>query len=690
MRKFQPGKWLLWAPTMSALPFLAAYWFNTDPMSTTIASNVTRQLVAVGEQWAKPSFDVRDVTIAGDAPSQAAIDKAIAAVSGTYGVRTVASAARIIPPVALLPPTIDSLVTRLNTPEIHGTWQEGLAKTLAVKLADKTYNLDTSPELTSKSGQWTLKPASTLADGSYDVAAEVSDGIYAPIAATAPAKVTVDTLPPAAPVFTPLPPGTVWPFTMTGTWAEGDATALVAKLANRSWEVGKDDALKSDGKGNWSFAPVLKLDPGSYDLTLKSTDAAGNPSTTTAPAAVVVPEPVPPPVQPIPAPQMLSPTVTPGMFMDAKPTIAGTWSEGIAKDLTVRLGDSSYIFRKDAALTSDSKGNWKLASATVLKDGAYPISVETTDTAGNKLSSAAGQQIMVDAAPPPPPTVSPVDSQTPPASLAGTWAEGDATSLKVSIPQTGYTSTFGEAGSSLMSDGSGNWSVTLGTALPPGTYDVVVETADGMGRKSLDQTKNEINVKAPPPPPPKPVVEQTPPPPPPPKPIVEQAPPPPPPPKLVVEPPPPPPPPPKPVVEQAPPPPPPPPKPVVEPPPPYDCGAVLTKISTVFPIRFEFGHTRLVTPYNLALNQYVALLKDPRCSTVNASVMGHADYYGPRLFNQALSELRAQAVVSALAGGGIDARRLSTTGLSESNPVDPNKTIEARRKNRRVEITLTK
>jgi OmpA-OmpF porin, OOP family len=90
------------------------------------------------------------------------------------------------------------------------------------------------------------------------------------------------------------------------------------------------------------------------------------------------------------------------------------------------------------------------------------------------------------------------------------------------------------------------------------------------------------------------------------------------------------------------------------------------------------------------VNEYAALLKDQRCATMKAEVAGHADFFGPGLYNQALSEARVQTVVRALVAAGVDAPRLSTQGFSETMPADSGNTITARQKNRRVEITLVK
>lgn len=101
MWTWQPGKWLLWAPIMAGLPYLAAAWLNTPALTKGIQDEVTAQLGAIGADWAKPTFDGRDVKLGGDAPNDAAIDSAIAAITHTYGVRAFTDATRVVAP---LPP----------------------------------------------------------------------------------------------------------------------------------------------------------------------------------------------------------------------------------------------------------------------------------------------------------------------------------------------------------------------------------------------------------------------------------------------------------------------------------------------------------------------------------------------------------------------------------------------------------
>ncbi|HSG81898.1 MAG TPA: OmpA family protein [Gemmatimonadota bacterium] len=69
------------------------------------------------------------------------------------------------------------------------------------------------------------------------------------------------------------------------------------------------------------------------------------------------------------------------------------------------------------------------------------------------------------------------------------------------------------------------------------------------------------------------------------------------------------------------------------------------------------------------------------------SINGHTDSDGDDAYNQELSERRAAAVKDFLVESyGIDAGRLETAGLGESQPVADNSTPEGKQQNRRVEL----
>jgi outer membrane protein OmpA-like peptidoglycan-associated protein len=97
--------------------------------------------------------------------------------------------------------------------------------------------------------------------------------------------------------------------------------------------------------------------------------------------------------------------------------------------------------------------------------------------------------------------VTAVEAAESPASVAGTWSEGDSTALTVSLPAANITAKLGEAGSALTSDGGGNWTLALAQKLAPGAYDVVAESTDRHGRVSSAMAAGAIVVKQPAPPP---------------------------------------------------------------------------------------------------------------------------------------------------------------------------------------------
>ncbi|MGR3483868.1 MAG: OmpA family protein [Paracoccaceae bacterium] len=69
-------------------------------------------------------------------------------------------------------------------------------------------------------------------------------------------------------------------------------------------------------------------------------------------------------------------------------------------------------------------------------------------------------------------------------------------------------------------------------------------------------------------------------------------------------------------------------------------------------------------------------------------VIGHTDSTGSEAYNLDLSQRRAQAVSSVLAGAGVSPARLSTVGRGEAQPIATNDTAAGRAQNRRVEIVI--
>lgn len=116
---------------------------------------------------------------------------------------------------------------------------------------------------------------------------------------------------------------------------------------------------------------------------------------------------------------------------------------------------------------------------------------------------------------------------------------------------------------------------------------------------------------------------------------------------------------------------------------PTDRGLVLT----LGDVLFETGRADLKPGSVARLDQLVDFMqRHPERTVV---VEGHTDSVGSEESNVLLSQRRADAVRAYLLRRGLDASRVTTTGLGESMPVASNDDVGGRQQNRRVEIVIS-
>jgi outer membrane protein OmpA-like peptidoglycan-associated protein len=97
--------------------------------------------------------------------------------------------------------------------------------------------------------------------------------------------------------------------------------------------------------------------------------------------------------------------------------------------------------------------------------------------------------------------------------------------------------------------------------------------------------------------------------------------------------------------------------------------------------------------YNLKMDAQLSLAKLSGIVLshpgLNLAIEGYTDNVGSEMFNQALSEQRANAVRDYLIQQGLDPSTVSSKGFGMSMPVASNATAKGRQQNRRVEIIVS-
>ena len=101
-------------------------------------------------------------------------------------------------------------------------------------------------------------------------------------------------------------------------------------------------------------------------------------------------------------------------------------------------------------------------------------------------------------------------------------------------------------------------------------------------------------------------------------------------------------------------------------------------------VNFATDKTEILADSLPQIDQVVRLLQDN--PDLQLAVNGHTDNTGDATRNKRLSEGRAQAVVKAIVGKGIDATRLEAKGFGDAQPVAANDTDAGKAQNRRVEL----
>ncbi len=243
-----------------------------------------------------------------------------------------------------------------------------------------------------------------------------------------------------------------------------------------------------NASGNWSIDTGSSFYTGTFnpntngtnEVSVTSTDAAGNSSSDTTTDELTIDTTTP-----------ATPTVVSQTTNDTTPTITGTATVGSGETLTVEVDGETYT-AGDGNLSLSGTA-WTLTIPTgneITPDGTYDVTATVTDAAGNSTDDGTTGELIIDTVAPATPTVvSQTTNDTTP-TITGTATVGSGETLTVEVDGETYT-----AGDGNLSLSGTAWTLTIPTGneiTPDGTYDVTATVTDAAGNSTDDGTTGEL------------------------------------------------------------------------------------------------------------------------------------------------------------------------------------------------------
>jgi OmpA-OmpF porin, OOP family len=119
---------------------------------------------------------------------------------------------------------------------------------------------------------------------------------------------------------------------------------------------------------------------------------------------------------------------------------------------------------------------------------------------------------------------------------------------------------------------------------------------------------------------------------------------------------------------------------------PQECKAEIDAAIARQKITFTPGSAEIASTAQATVAALADILTD--CPGLQVEIAGHTDSQGSETGNLSLSQARAEAVLIALQGRGVDVTNMVAKGYGEVAPIADNATDAGREANRRIAFTL--
>ncbi|MEH6393594.1 beta strand repeat-containing protein [Pseudoalteromonas sp.] len=368
--------------------------------------------------------------------------------------------------------TIEQLGTiNDTTPTLAGTSSEPEGTEINLTLTDSS---DVETLLTAtvdNNGNWSVT-SPVLADDDYTVTATITDA--AGNSTTADSSFVLNTNAPSISINAIADTNDTTP-TISGTTDAADNTIVTVVIDDGVNPIQTLTAQVSSG--TWSVAANQALAEGDFTVTASVT-VSGNTGSDTAQGTI---DTVAPLID-------INPLTTTN---DTTPTINGTTDAAPGSQVNVTIIGSDGV-QQSVFATVTANGSWSVAAATNLPDGAYTVTAEVTDAAGNTASDTETGGVIDTQAPSF--DIDPLNTtnDTTP-TITGSSDEIGAT---VSVVVTDADGVIQNLTAIVQSDGS--WSVDVASAMAEGEFEVNASVTDEAGNTSADtEVGGVIDISAP-------------------------------------------------------------------------------------------------------------------------------------------------------------------------------------------------
>ena len=376
---------------------------------------------------------------------------------------------------------------------IGGTAEAG--STVTIYDTDGTTVLGTG---VATGGVFTIT-TSVLGEGAHALTATASDAAGNQSAASTAFQVIIDTSAPVAPVIVSVTDD-VAPVTglVANNGSSNDTTLTIGGTAEAGSTVTVYD---TDGTtvlgtgvatGGAFTITTSVLGEGTHTLTARATDAAGNQGASSTAFHVTIDTVAP-----------VAPSIT------AFSVDSGTAGDHLTNDKTLTLsgtagaaGNTVEIFQDGVSIgttVADVGGNWSLADASSLVDGAYQFTARATDGAGNQGPLSAAFQVTIDATAPGAPTFGSVTDNVAPVIglVADNGSSNDPTLSIDGTAEPGSTVTvYDTDGTTVVGTGvaTGGAGPITTSALSEGAHTLTLKATDAAGNQSAASTAFHVTI----------------------------------------------------------------------------------------------------------------------------------------------------------------------------------------------------